>query len=217
MTIRILIADDHKIMRDGLRALLSGHEGMEVVAEAESGRATVELAMKVKPDIVIMDVAMRNLNGIEAVRRLAKEAPEVRVLMLSMHADKRFVASALCAGAAGYLLKDCAFDELARAIRAAASGRTFLSARVSGPMMQDYVKRMSDNGRTDAAPLTSREREVLQMLAEGRDGKEIALALGISAKTIQSHRAHIMEKLDVHNTADLVKYAIREGYTTLDK
>lgn len=215
MRIRILVADDHKIMRDGLKALIEKQQGMEVVAEADNGRVTVNLARDQLPDIVIMDIEMPGLNGIEATRQIVSEAPDVRVIALSMHSDKRFVAQMFQAGASAYILKDCAFEELTRAILAVMAGQSYLSPEIARPIVEDYVRHLSAVGSSGFSVLTPREREVLQLLAEGRSTKEIAGLLHVSVKTVDTHRKQIMDKLDVHNMAELIKYAIREGLTSL--
>ena len=216
MKMRIILADDHNIVRQGLRSLIEQELGMEVVGEADNGRRTVELARNLKPDLIIMDVSMPGLNGIEATRRITSDHPDIKVLGLSMHADKRFVAGILKAGASGYLLKDCAFDEMAGAIFAVANGGTYLSPGVAGAVVQDYISRLPDHDESASAVLTPREREVLQLLAEGHPTRIIAHRLNLSVKTIETHRRQLMEKLDAHSIAELTKYAIREGLTSLD-
>jgi two-component system response regulator NreC len=210
MSIRVLLADDHKIVRQGLRSLLEKQHGMEVIAEAEDGRTAVQLARKLSPDVVVMDIAMPDLNGIGATRQIIAEAPGVKVVALSMHSDKRFVTRMLRAGASGYLLKDCAFEELARAISAVVANQIYLSLGIAGVVVEDYVRHVPETGPS----LTPRECEVLQLLAEGSSTKEIAARLHVSVKTVETHRRHIMEKLDIHTIAELTKYAIREGLTS---
>jgi len=214
MSIRILLADDHKIMRDGLRSLLEKQSDMEVVAEAENGRTTVQLAQKLLPDVVIMDIAMPDLNGIEATRQIIATAPSVKVLALSMHPNRAFVTGMLSAGASGYLLKDSAFEELARAIRVIVMNQTYLGLGITKAVVKDYVRHLSATGPS-APHLSPKEREVLQLLAEGVTTKQIASRLYVSVKTIETHRQKIMEKLDIHSIAELTKYAIREGLTHL--
>lgn len=217
MKVRIILADDHNIVREGLRSLIEKELGMEVVGEADNGRTTVKLAMDLKPDMIIMDVSMPDLNGIEATRQITHDLPDIKVLALSMHSDKRFVAGILKAGASGYLLKDCAFEEMAGAIRAVADGGTYLSPGVAGAVIQDYVRRLSDSDTpTVTSALTPREREVLQLLAEGNSTKEVASRLNVSIKTVETHRRQLMDKLDIHSIAALTKYAIREGLTALE-
>jgi DNA-binding NarL/FixJ family response regulator len=215
MSIKVILADDHKIMRDGLRSLLEKEPDIEVVAEAEDGRTAVQQVQELSPDIVIMDVSMQDLNGIEATRQIIAKYPDVKVLALSMHSDKTYVAGILSAGASGYLLKDSAFDELAEAIRVVISGQFYLSSRVAGIVTKDYVRHLS--GASDPSThsnLTAREREVLQLLAEGKSKKQVALQLNMSVKTVETHRQNIMEKLDIYSIAELTKYAIREGLTS---
>jgi DNA-binding NarL/FixJ family response regulator len=213
MSTRILIADDHAILRQGVQALLEHEDDMEVVGEAADGRTAVRLCEQLHPDIVLMDISMPDLNGIEATRQIVAAHPTTRVVVLSMHQDKRFVAQVLQAKAVGYLLKDCVSDELVRAMRVVASGQTYLSPAIAGTVVEDYLQGGSDDAPS-AAPLTPREREVLQLIAEGSSTKQTALELGISAKTIETHRQRIMKKLDIFSIAELTKYAIREGLTT---
>jgi two-component system response regulator NreC len=213
MNIRILLADDHAIIRQGLRSLLAAQSGMEVVAEAEDGRATVQLVRTHHPDVVLMDVQMPDLNGVEAARQVMAVSPRTKVLALSMHDDGRFVERMLAAGAAGYLLKDCAFEEVVRAIRTVVDNQTYLSPKIAGVLVDNFVRRPAQ-----VAPplLTPREREVLQLMAEGRSTKETASILDVSVKTIETHRQQIMAKLDIHSVAELTKYAVREGLTSLE-
>jgi DNA-binding NarL/FixJ family response regulator len=216
MTIRVLLADDHKIVREGLRSLLEKDPGIDVVAMADNGRAALRLTAEHRPDVAVIDIAMPEMNGIEAIRRMSGENPGVRILALSMHSARRFVVEALSGGANGYLLKDCACEELVRAIRVVADNETYLSPKISGLIVKDYVKRLPDSKSREKAILSSREREVLQLIAEGRCTKEIAFSLGLSAKTVETHRRQIMKKLDLHSVAELTRYAIREGITHLD-
>jgi len=215
MSLRIILADDHKIVRDGLRALLANQPGMEVVAEADNGRSTVRLARELSPDLVIMDIGMPDLNGIDATRQITAELPKVKVIALSMHSDRRFVVQMFRAGASGYLLKDCAFEELTRAVAAVQKGQIYLSPAVAGPVMEDYIHQLSSGG-SGFSVLSPREREVLQLIAEGKSTKEVAALLCVSVKTIETHRQQIMSKLNIQSIAELIKYAIREGLTTLD-
>ena len=216
MSIRILLADDHKITRQGLRSLLDKQSDMEVVAEAEEGRTAVRLVRELLPDVVIMDVSMPDLNGMEAARQITREFGNVKIVALSMHSDSLFVTEMLKSGALGYLLKDCAFEELARAIRTVVAGKTYLSPSISGVVVDDYLHRLSKADFSGLDVLTSREREVLQLLAEGKSTKQIALKLHISVKTVETHRRQIMNKLDIHTVAELTKYAIRKGLTSLE-
>ncbi len=209
--IRILLADDHTIVRDGLRALLDRQPGMLVVAEAGDGRECVQMAADHAPDVVMMDVAMPEMNGIEAARRILAERPKTAVVMLSMHRDESYVLRSLKAGAKGYLLKDSPRDEVLAAIRAAAEGRSWLSAKVASMLREDYVHQLESRGLEDSYELlTDREREILQLLAEGRVNKEVAALLNISLTTVETHRGHILQKLSLHSTADLILYAVRK-------
>jgi len=216
MSIRILLADDHKITRQGLRSLLEKQSDMVVVAEAEEGRTAVRLVRELLPDVVIMDVSMPDLNGMEAARQITREFGNVKIVALSMHSDSLFVTEMLKSGASGYLLKDCAFEELARAIRTVVAGKTYLSPSVSSVVVDDYLHRLSKADFSGLDVLTNREREVLQLLAEGKSTKQIALKLHISGKTVETHRRQIMNKLDIHTVAELTKYAIRKGLTSLE-
>ena len=216
MSIRILLADDHKITRQGLRSLLEKQSDMQVVAEAEDGRTAVRLTQELSPDVVIMDVSMPDLNGMEATRQIVSKSSNVKVIALSMHSDLQFVAVMLRSGAAGYLLKDCAFEELAGAIRTVVANQTYLSPTISGPVVDDYRHRLSKADVSDVDILTDREREVLQLMAEGKSTKQIALKLHISVKTVETHRRQIMNKLNIHTIAELTKYAIRKGLTALE-
>ena len=212
---RILIADDHKIFREGLRTLLSNQRGVKVVGEADNGRSTVSMAAELRPDVVIMDVAMPELNGIDATRQISSLCEGTKVLALSMHADSRFVTRMLTAGAHGYLLKDCAFEELTLAIQTVLSDDVYLSPGVAGVVVRAMQSRTTELG-TKAPELTPREREVLQLVAEGRTTREIAARLHVSVKTIETHRKQIMDKLELRSVAELTKYAVREGLTSLD-
>jgi len=216
MKTRIIIADDHMIVRQGLATLLAKEPDMEVVAEAENGREVVQLVRELRPDVVIMDVNMPDLNGIEATRQILAAFPETKIIALSMHADRRFVVNMLKAGSSGYLLKDCAFEELAAAIRLVMANKTYLSPGVSNVVIQDYVQGMSAPRSSAFSTLTPREREVLQLMAEGKPTSQIAEQLHISVKTVETHRQQIMHKLGIHSIAELTKYAIREGLTSLD-
>ena len=217
MSIRIILADDHKIVREGLRALIEKNPGFEVVAEAEDGRTTVKLTKELSPDIVIMDIAMPDMNGIEATRRIIEQVPNVKVIALSMHSDIRFVVEMLKAGASGYLLKDCASEELTNAIRAVTRNRTYLSPELADTVIKDYSRLISKEDLSSFSLLTNREREALQLLSEGKTTREIATLLKISVKTVETYRQKIMDKLDIHSIAELTKYAIREGLTSLEK
>ena len=214
-TLRLLLADDHRIILEGLHTLLARHDGIEIVGEAADGPAAVRLAAELSPDIVVMDITMPGLNGIDATRQVLAHNPRVRVIALSMHADRRFVIGILKAGAAGYLLKDCASEEIARAVRTVAGGGMYLSAKITDVVVKDYVAQHWMNDSSAYTVLTAREREVLQRMAEGRSTKDIAFQLKVSVKTVETYRQQIMEKLDIHSVAELTKYAIREGLTTL--
>jgi len=189
---------------------------MEVVGMAQNGREAVQLCSALLPDVVLMDISMPDLNGIEATRQIQKEHPETMIIGLSMHADHRFVTRMLKAGAVGYLLKDSAFEELARAIRVVKSGKIYLSTNISDLLIKDYIRNIKDEETSYLAKLSEREREVLQLLAEGKNVKQIAAKLDISDKTVETHRQHIMRKLEIYNLADLIKFALREGITTLE-
>lgn len=215
MGIRIIIADDHKIIRDGLRSMIETQESMIVVGEADNGRAAVELCHKLAPDIIIMDISMPDLNGIEAARRLKAEGLNVKLLALSMHSDSRYIFNMFNAGASGYLSKECAFEEVALAIRALAKGYTYLSPSITGGVVEECVRGVAATENRTLPLLTAREREVLQMLAEGKSVKEIASSLNVSGKTVETYRQHIMEKLNIHTIAGLTKYAIKDGLTSL--
>jgi len=218
MSVRILLADDHRILREGLRSLLAQQPDMVVVGEAADGEEAVALAGQLRPDLVIMDVVMPGLDGVVATRRIRAEIPATRVIALSMHADRRFVSEMLRAGALGYLLKDSAFEELHQAVRTVMDGRPYLSAVITGSIVEDFVRQTSAPERSPASPLemlTARELEVLRLLADGKRVKEVAHLLAISAKTVESHRQNIMDKLEIHSTVDLTRYALREGLTSV--
>ncbi len=211
MRIRILLADDHTVVRDGLRSLLERESDMEVVAEAGDGREAVQMAVEHSPNVAMIDVAMPVMNGIEAARRIVAEAPDTNVLMLSMHQDESYVLRALKAGATGYLLKDSPRADVLEAVRAAARGRSFVSRKLSKLLQEDYVRELQSRGLEDTYDLlTAREREILQLLAEGRTNKEVANLLNISLTTVETHRGHILQKLSLHSTPDLILYAVRK-------
>jgi len=216
MSVKIILADDHRIMREGLRALLEKQSGMEVIAEAEDGRTTVDLAHELKPDVVVIDISMPDLNGIDATRQIISASPHIKVIALSMHSDRKFVREMLTAGASGYLLKDSAFEELGAALAAVINNQTYLSPKIADTVVRDYLGKIDTTESKTSPTLTHREREVLQLLAEGRTTKEIASKLCVSIKTIETHRKQIMEKVGLKSVAELTKYAIREGLTSLE-
>jgi DNA-binding NarL/FixJ family response regulator len=210
--VRILLADDHTIVRQGLRKVLEERPEWEVVAEAGDGREAVRLAEQHRPDIAIVDVAMPLLNGVEVTRQIAKRVPNTRVLVLSMHADEAYVIQILQAGATGYLLKDSADVDLLKAVEEAVSGRSFFSPAIARVMLDDYRRQLTDKGVSDRYEILSdREREIFQLIAEAKTNKEIAALLNVSPSTVETHRAHIMEKLDLHSAAEIVLYAVRRG------
>ena len=210
--LRILLADDHVVMRTGLRALLERQPNLEVVGESENGRETIALASALKPDLVVMDVGMPVLNGIEATKTIVAENPAIAVIILSMYADESYIMRALKAGARGYLLKDSAPADLISAIQAVSQSKSFFSPKVSRILAEDYVRVLRQKGAVDSYDLlTSREQEILQLLAEGKVNKEVAAALNISPYTVETHRKHILEKLNLHNPAELILYAVRKG------
>jgi two-component system response regulator NreC len=221
MSIRVMLVDDHAILREGLRGLLETLPDMEVVGEAEDGEKAVSLAHETAPDVVLMDVAMPGFNGIEATRQIISNLPSTKVMALSMYSDKRFVMGMLMAGASAYVLKDCAFEEIARAIRAVAANRTYLDQTIVDVVVKNHFHLgfglEERNGLFTLLSLTPRERQVLQLLAEGQTVKGIASQLLVSGKTIETHRQQIMRKLGVSNMASLTKYAIREGIVSLDR
>ena len=217
MNVRILLVDDHKMMRDGLRAILNRREDFEVVGEADDGRSALSLVSATSPDVVVMDVGMPHMNGIEATRRIQKEAPNARVVALSTHSDRRYVQNMIAAGAAGYVLKEAASEDLLRAVDAVARGESYLSSQITGVVFDSLrASRTSRDATSAYSLLGAREREVLQLLAEGMTSKEIAARLSLSTKTVETHRRNISQKLGLHSIAALTKFAVREGLTTLD-
>jgi len=215
MKIRILLVDDHKIVRDGLRKLLEKEQALLVAGEAEDGRSAIKAVRELRPDVVIMDVAMPDLNGIEATRQLVADRPDLKIVALSTHSERKFVTEMLKAGAAAYLLKDCAFEELVTAIQTVVKGKIYLSPGIAGVVIENYVRNAPSVDKSVFSLLSDREREVLQLMSEGKTTKEIAAHLNVSIKTVETHRTNIMTKLDIHSIAELTKYAIREGLTSL--
>ena len=215
MKTRILLVDDHKILRDGISSLLKQYPDMEVIGEAADGRSALRLVKELSPDLVIMDISMPDLNGIDATRRINAEHPEVKVIALSMHYDKQFVSEMFKAGAAGYLLKDSAFEELEHAIRIVMDNKTYINPQVAGLVVESLASQPAHANQKAFNLLTEREREVLQLIAEGKSTKQIASDLNVSTKTVESHRRQVMGKLNIRNVAELTKYAIREGLTSI--
>ena len=216
MKVRILLADDHQIMREGLKALLGKHSSVEVIAEAENGIEALAIARREKPDVIVMDIAMPDINGIEVTRQLKSELADIKVIALSMHSDRRFVSEILKAGASDYVLKQAAFEDLEKAIKAVMLNRTFLSADILESVVSDYVSQLSASEYDAYKQLSDRERQVLQLLAEGNSTKEIAFKLHVSVKTVETHRQNIMNKLGIRTLAGLTKFAVREGLTSLE-
>ena len=216
--IKVVLADDHQIVRHGLRSLLSAEPDIKVVGEADNGRAVVRLVQELSPQVVIMDISMPDLNGIEATRQILSDFSGVKVIALSMHSDSLFVLNMFKAGASGYLLKDCALEELVKAVRTVMNRKIYLSPSISDIVIKDFVIGWSPEDSTSSAYsiLTAREREVLQLMAEGKTTNQIAESLCISVKTVEAHRKQLMTKLDIHSVAELTKYAIRQGLTTLE-
>lgn len=218
MSIRILLVDDHRILREGLRSLLAQQADMKVVGEAGDGRRAIDLTRQLRPDAVVMDIVMPLMDGIEATRRICGESPHAKVIALSMHSDRHYVSEMLRAGASGYVVKDCAFQELIEALRTVASGRPYLSAAITGHLVEEFVRQNGTHERPAASPLvvlTSREIQVLHLLADGKRVREIAGLLDISVKTVESHRQNIMDKLEIHSTVELTRFAWRQGLSVV--
>jgi len=218
MSIRILIADDHAVVRQGLCSLLGQEPGMTVVGEVADGRSAVRLSTELTPDVVIMDITMPDMNGIEATHQIKTTSPGIKVVALSIHSDRRMVARMLAAGASAYLTKDSPFEELTRALRTVIGNQTYLSPPIADTVTKEYVRRLlkEDESSSPAPDLSEREREVLQLLAEGNSTKQVASELHVSDKTVETHRRQIMRKLNLHSLAELTKFAIREGLTSLE-
>ncbi|MFI5252194.1 MAG: response regulator [Bacteroidota bacterium] len=217
MKTRVLIADDHGVVRDGVRIFLTHELNMEVVGEASDGKQAAQLARELVPDLVIIDINMPGMNGIESARQICAENENVKLIALSMHSDKRYVTEMLNLGASGYLLKECAFKELSVAIQKVLSGRTYISPEIGGDVIKDCLAKLGMTDPEAFSPLTPRERQVLKLIADGKHNKEIADYLNMSIKTVDGHRQHIMEKLNLHTVSELTKYAIREGITSVDQ
>lgn len=216
MGTRVILADDHKIVRDGLKSLLNQFPDIDVVGVADNGRQLLAMTENYRPDLVLMDVSMPEMNGIDACRKISADCPATKVVMLSMHSDRRFVTESLNAGARGYLLKDSAFEELVMAIKLVNGGEFYLSPKIAGVVVQDYLRRSVPPVETAFSVLTNREREVLQLIAEGKSTNEIAFSFSVSIKTVETQRQQIMRKLNIYSVAELTKYALREGLTALE-
>jgi DNA-binding NarL/FixJ family response regulator len=216
MTIRVLLVDDHQLMREGLRKILESASGIEVVGEADDGHSALTAVAQFRPQVVVMDVGMSGMNGIDATHCLRKDHPKVRVVALSTHADKRYVRNMIRAGAAAYVLKESASEDLLRAVRAAAQGEHYLSPQITGCLLESWTVSHASESSTAYELLGAREREVLRLLSEGKTSKEIAKQLALSIKTIETHRRNITQKVGLHSVAELTKYAVREGLTALE-
>jgi DNA-binding NarL/FixJ family response regulator len=214
MKTRILLVDDHKILRDGICSLLKEYDDMEVVGEAADGRTAIRLVEELSPDVVIMDISMPDVNGIDATRKIISDRPKVKIIALSMHYDKQFISEIFKAGASGYLIKESAFDELEHAVRVVMDGKTYINPQIASLVVESLVTQSTPSAQA-LSLLTAREREVLQLIAEGKSTKQIARDLNVSAKTVESHRRQVMAKLNIRNVAELTKYAIREGLTSV--
>lgn len=215
MSIKVLLAEDHHIMRQGLRSLLEQHSKINVVGEAKDGRETIEMAQEHKPDVIVMDISMPNLNGMEATYQILEDLPKVRIIGLSVHSDEQFISGMFRAGACGYLLKDCVIDELINAIDTVTRDQIYISPSISKQVIKDYQQYLKKDKDSVFDMLSQREREVLQLIAEGKSTKEIAGELYVSEKTVATHRQNIMNKLDIYSVPELVKYALKEGIISL--
>ncbi|MBI3194703.1 MAG: response regulator transcription factor [Ignavibacteriae bacterium] len=215
MSTKIILADDHQLFREGLRSLLVNELHYNVVAQVSDGRSAVQTAKEMKPDLVIMDFSMPDMNGAEATRKILEHQPQIKIIALSMHTDSKYISEMLSAGASGYLLKDSAVDELERAVTTILSNRIYISPAIAGGLVKEYIRHLNETP-IGANALTQTEREVLQLLAEGKSAKEIAATMDVSSKTIDVHRHNIMEKLNLHTLPELTKFAIREGLTSLE-
>lgn len=215
MKTKILLVDDHKILRDGICSLLKGYDDIEVIGEAPDGKTALQMVNELLPDLVIMDISMPDMNGIDATRKIRNEHPDVKVIALSMHHDKQFVSEIFRAGVSGYLIKDSAFDELDHAIRVVMSGKTYINPQIASLVVESLISQSSTPPPQSFSLLTEREREVLQLIAEGRSTKQIAYDLHVSSKTVESHRRQVMGKLNIRSVAELTKFAIREGLTSI--
>ena len=215
--IKVLVADDHTILRQGIKALLDNQEGIEVIGEAKDGREALAIIEETLPDVILMDIAMPGLNGLEATRRIKKKFPRMKVLVLTMYTNEEYIFQILNAGANGYLVKETAFQDLISAIKAVYKNEAFMSPSISKKVINSYIKKAQDDEEQTCEILTTRERESLQLIAEGNSRKKIAELLFISPKTVETHRTHIMDKLNIHNRTGLIKYAIRKGMVDVDK
>lgn len=215
--IKVLVADDHTILRQGIKALLDNQEGIEVIGEAKDGREALAIIEETLPDVILMDIAMPGLNGLEATRRIKKKFPRMKVLVLTMYTNEEYIFQILNAGANGYLVKETAFQDLISAIKAVYKNEAFMSPSISKKVINSYIKKAQDDEEKTCEILTTREREILQLIAEGNSSKKIAELLFISPKTVETHRTHIMDKLNIHNRTGLIKYAIRKGMVDVEK
>lgn len=212
MKIKILLVDDHQILRDGIRNVIEKNTTMEVIAEAKDGREAIKLCKKLKPNVVIMDIAMEGLNGVEATKRIVAENPEIKIIALSMHSNKRFVLGMFKAGAYGYLLKDCDSEELIKAIKTVSINQKYIAQNISNVILSEFI-----SGQLEEESLTTREKEILQLIAEGKSSKDIGDILFLSSKTVDAHRKNIMDKLELYSLPELTKYAIKTGLISLDE